>query len=476
MTVELIGFIALIIGSISLFRGPNFIVYMFCCFTLLGAAAAFILDSLGGTNISPAHLLLGFLTVRIFSDPELLKHAGAGLAFGRAGFWLLVTVIYVIVSALFMPRIFEGQVVIFSVRSLNGYSVLLGPSISNLTQTIYFTGDFVCFIALYGYASSSYGIKVLGNAVLACATLNLLFAAIDLLTYFTNTAEVLSFVRNANYAMMSDDAVAGFKRIVGFFTEASSFSYATLGYFAFTSKLWLLGIRQRLTSVLALLSFAALVFSTSTTAYVGLAAFLAFSYLQILAYAFRRPPTYNMTMVIFGMPAVLILIVIIIALNDTYSSYVQGLLETMVFNKMNTSSGVERAAWNRQALQNFLDTFGFGVGNGSVRASSFPIAVLANLGFVGAAIFSMFFVRVLFRSQAGNGIDHLNAAYQQAARSACVASLIAATISGALIDLGLPFFVFAALACAAARPTDYAIQTELGERRGALGPRLQGFR
>jgi hypothetical protein len=165
-----------------------------------------------------------------------------------------------------------------------------------------------------------------------------------------------------------------------------------------------------------------------------------------------------------------------IALNDTYSSYVQGLLETMVFNKMNTSSGVERSAWNRQALQNFLDTFGFGVGNGSVRASSFPIAVLANLGFVGAAIFRMFFVRVLFRTQAGKDIDHLDAAYQQAARSACIASLIAATISGALIDLGLPFFVFAALACAESIPTDYAIQTELGRRRGTLGPRLQEFR
>jgi len=51
---------------------------------------------------------------------------------------------------------------------------------------------------------------------------NLTFAGLDLATYFTGTTEVLSFIRNANYAMLVEDQAAGFKRIVGSFPEASS--------------------------------------------------------------------------------------------------------------------------------------------------------------------------------------------------------------------------------------------------------------
>jgi hypothetical protein len=41
-------------------------------------------------------------------------------------------------------------------------------------------------------------------------------------------------------------------------------------------------------------------------------------------------------------------------------TYLQGLLDTMVFNKLASDSGVERSSWNRLAIQNFEDTFGFG--------------------------------------------------------------------------------------------------------------------
>jgi len=85
---------------------------------------------------------------------------------------------------------------------------------SNFTQSVYFTGDLICFITLYAYASTFSGKKVLGTAALTCATLNLIFGALDLITYFTNTTELFSFIRNANYALLNDTEVAGFKRIV----------------------------------------------------------------------------------------------------------------------------------------------------------------------------------------------------------------------------------------------------------------------
>ena len=151
---------------------------------------------------------------------------------------------------------------------------------------------------------------------------------------------------------------------------------------------------------------------------------------------------------IFVVPVALAGLVIVIALNDAYWASLQNLLDTLVLNKMSTDSGIERSSCNKQALQNLFDTFGFGVGNGSVRASSFPVGVLASLGVFGVLIFGMFFVKVLFSRTKNKTYDPLDDAYRQAAKAVCVAWLITATTSGALIDLGLPSFAFAALACA----------------------------
>ena len=71
MTVEPIGFITLILGLIGLFLDARFLVCVFFGATLLGAAGAVILDSLGGTNIQPAHLLLGFVAIRLLGRRDI---------------------------------------------------------------------------------------------------------------------------------------------------------------------------------------------------------------------------------------------------------------------------------------------------------------------------------------------------------------------------------------------------------------------
>jgi hypothetical protein len=451
MTIEFVGIFSLLIGVISLYCGQSFIIYMFFCATLLGAAAAFVLTDLGGTNISPAHLLLGFLTVRLLRTPQISRNAIQGLAPGHPGFWLLLTVIYSSFAAYLMPRIFAGQTMIFAVRAQTSYSVLpLSPSMSNLTQSIYFVADFICFAVIYGYASTQGGYRVLGKAAIACATLNLAFAALDLVTYFTNTTELFAPIRNANYSMLNDVEWEGFKRIVGSFSEASSFGAMTLGYFAYFGKMWLLGTHSRFAGALTLLSLTALIFSTSTTAYVGLSTLLVLCYLETLFQALRKPITPHMGFFLVAIPLIASITVIAIALNDSYSAYIRGLIDTMVLNKMSTDSGIERSSWNAQAMQNFIDTFGFGVGNGSVRAASILFAIPASLGITGALFFGLFFIKVFFgKRNGGSGeLVPVDEVLHQSARYACVAWFITAATSSAVIDLGLPFFAFAAFASA----------------------------
>jgi hypothetical protein len=467
MTIELIGILTLLVAFLGMYREPEFVVYAFVIATLLGSAAATVLESLGGTNISPAHLLLGVLTIKLVSKPAVLQSSIRETAIGRPCFWLLLTTIYAVLSAYFMPRIFAGQTLIFTIReALAAYGTPLEPNLTNLTQSIYLVADFICFFVLCGYAAERRGRNALGNALLICALLNLIFAALDLVTYATNTTELLAFIRNANYAMfVGDNELAGFKRIVGSFVEASAFGAATVVYFAFASRLWLLGVRPRVTLPISLLSLCALAFSTSTTAYAGLAVFLFVSYVATIFRAMLRPLTRQMTLFVIGGPIVFLMLIVVGALNDAASAYIMDLADTMVLNKLSTGSGIERSTWNRQALQVFFDTYGFGAGNGSLRASSFPLAVLASLGIVGSTLFTFFFV-TLFGQKAGGADDPLDRANRQAAKSACLAGLITATISGALTDLGLLFFIFAALACSRPAPESAA---SLASRRETLG-------
>lgn len=448
MTVEVIGAIALGFGLIGLFLQPAAIVYIFLASTLLGSAGALILTAVGGTTIQPAHLLLGFLTLKLMTVRDIRNGALRAIAIGRPGFWLLATMVYSSISAYLMPRLFWGQTTTFAVRAqaFENYAVLLVPTTSNLTQSIYFIGDFICFIVLWGFANSDAGRRSLARAALACVILNLIFVVLDLGTYLTNTAELLSFIRNATYATMAEAEVAGIKRIVGSFVEASTFGYWTLGYFAFVFSLWLNGIATRLTLSLSVLSLVALLFSTSSTAYVGLAAFLSVQYALIGMRFLSRRVGKQMTAFIVTAPLVIIVVAILIGLNDSAAAYVGNLLDTLVLNKLSTASGVERSSWNSQGIQNFIDTYGFGAGNGSTRTSSFPIAVIASLGIVGSVTYGLFLVKIwLSRNTL---VDPTMAAVQTAARSACLAWLIAATASVGFIDLGLPFFAFAALACA----------------------------
>jgi hypothetical protein len=450
MTVEVIGIVAALIGLMSIYREPSFIIYVFVCSTLLGAAAGLILDSLGGASVSPAHLLLGFLAYRLLSDRDVARETRKSVKLGRPGFWLALTVIFSLATAFLMPRLFAGQTFVFPVRAQNRYTELLEPATSNLTQSVYFVGNLVCFLVISGVAASSSGTRILLKAALAGAVLNLIFAALDLLTYFTNTAELFSLIRNASYTIYADDQAAGLKRIIGSFTESSSFGSMTLGYFALTLRLWLMGLYPRFTSVVTFLSLLALLFATSTTAYVGLAVYLVFLYCEIIVRAMSGSATPQMRFLIVGVPLLLGAMVIMIALNDASWEYFQNLLDTFVFNKLNTASGEERASWNRQALQSFFDTFGFGVGNGSARASSFPVAVLASLGIFGAILFGTFLFNVFFSSSKRTVSDPLSHAAQLGAKSMCLAWLISSSISNPQIDLGLSFYIFAAVACSKA--------------------------
>ena len=455
MQIEVLGLIAFGFGLLGWVVGPGLSIPVLFVSTLLGAAAAITVTSLGDANIQPAHLMLGFVTVAALANRDLSVAAARALSFPRAGFWLLLTGAYAAVSAVIFPRLFAGATYVFAIaRTEIGPGIIampLAPTSGNITQTVYFLGDIVSFVVFYAYACKPAGLKAITYAAIAAAAFDLAFAVIDLGGYWTGAGDLLAFLRNGSYRMLDDTVILDFKRIVGSFPEASTFAYFPLGYFAFCAKLWLDGIKTKLTGPLAFLLLLTLFFSTSSTGYVGTAGLLAALFVTSLVGLSTGPVTPRMLASGTIAPLLVAVLLIGVRLDQPVWNVFQSMVEKTLLDKATTQSGIEREKWNVQALTNFSDTEWLGGGVGSVRASSFPIAVLGNIGALGAATYTSFLFVLLFRRK-NRWAAPFPAACQSAARWACLAQLIGASVSSSFIDHALPFFIFAGLACAGPEP------------------------
>ena len=451
MTFEWIGFATLVIGLIGLVQGGRLGITACIAATLLGAATATVLTAIGSANLPPAHVFLAFLLLAALRNP-LSQRMLEAYAWPRPGFWILMTGLYAVLSAAFMPRVFAGASYVFTIaRTDYGPGLLLTPLkpvSGNLSQTAYFVADVLCFGIFYALGQDRKRQAWIVDAVLLAGCLNILFAVLDYVTFFTGTAEFLGFMRNATYRMLDTAEVVGFKRLVGSFPEASSFATTTLALFAFTFSLWLDSYRARIVGCLALLLFLALVLSTSTTAYVGLVAYLALIYGASVLRLLGGRASIRQLAFLAASPVLAALMVGLVHLNDALTASIGDILQQLIFTKGTTASALERASWNSQALINFFDSYGLGVGTGSARASNIVVATLANVGLFGSFTYGMFLFLCLVAHR--KEPDPEQRIVRRAAAAACGSLFISGCIAGTTIDMGLLFFIFAALAATSA--------------------------
>ena len=70
-------------------------------------------------------------------------------------------------------------------------------------------------------------------------------------------------------------------------------------------------------------------------------------------------------------------------------------LQGVFVDKVNSDSYKERSLWNELALQTAVDSYYFGAGWGSVRASSFTCSLMGNVGVPGVLLFLNFILQLL---------------------------------------------------------------------------------
>ena len=299
-----------------------------------GATALVSLPALGGA--SP--LISTVFLVALFGMVALRQNFLASLArvFAQqpAAWLILFLLVYTIVGAITLPRIFAGDTTAFVPLRAEGRvgEVPLAPTSGNISQLLYFTIACLSFFALSVLLPKRSTISAIRQGFFLFATLHVVLGFIDLFGKIAGLGDVLEPIRSASYAMHTNVEVAGFWRIAGAQAEASSFGAKCVSLLAFTYCFWR-GTRSTYALLLSLALLALLILSTSTTSYVG-GAILALPLLASLTgAAFRDRLQKQDLLVLVAAFAALTILVGLIVYNDRSLDPIWRLFDTMVLDK-----------------------------------------------------------------------------------------------------------------------------------------------
>jgi len=450
-TMELVlsSFLAIIVVVALVVKGPYRGLWVFCAVTPLGAAAAINLPAVGGASFLVVDIAAMAMFGLVAMNRGGLSLIAGAMRIGQPGFWIALLLVFGTFATLMFPTVFAGKTEVFSLsRAVNDsgiISIQLRPSSGNLTQLFRLFLGVATFFALATVFRVRPDGRMIVTGLIVATSVNAALGWLDVATYAVGMPEILDPIRSANYAILFDVRMAGMKRMIGGFPEASSFGYFSLGLFGFWLQYWLDTPKSRLVPVMLAIAAIAVLRSTSSASYVAMLVFLVTMFLMWLADNLRRQTDRRGFAIAVSAVLVAWLATIAIFAGYEYIGAVQGFLDRALFDKLGGASGVERLGWNAQALQNFVDTGAMGAGLGSVRASSWIMATLASLGVIGTSLFILFIASVLYSPSTRRVTDD-RLIVVRALRAACIALLISANLTGATPDLGLFFFACAGLA------------------------------
>lgn len=461
--------IAVVVGAGLLLLGYHLrapiLVALFGSFAF-GSTAIAILPALGGATVLLSIPFAGLLIASAACRRSFWRDLNQLFALHWMPATMSVLLAYSVLSALIFPRLFAGQATVFVPSRGAVVETVLMPVSGNLNQAGYFCIGILTFFAVAVLLLRQDSFRSVKVAFLTFAILHSALGLIDLIGKTAGAPHLLTPLRTAGYTMLVDVQVEGFWRIVGGYSEASTFGAASLIALAFAFSYWrATGSRPMLLlwSLLLLL----LVLSTSTTAYAGLAILLLILGLSCL----WRLSTGGLT----GRDMAL-MVAAGFGLATLLGGYLFGdgrldplaqLFKTTLLEKSTSTSAAERFYWNQKSWMAFLDTYGLGVGLGSSRASGSFIAILSQLGIAGSLLFGLIFLQFAgrpWRAPPGPADAEL-AALCGALRAAGGAIIVANAFSSGGADPGMMFYIAAAgLLVGRARLAENSFQR--GQREG----------
>jgi O-antigen ligase len=303
--------------------------------------------------------------------------------------------VLVAVVSLIMPLWINGRLYIDDPEFSNGFanSAPLVFRLRNITQVVYLVYGVVLTIlvafknsdvrelmrSVRIFLISCVFVSLWGFLQLFCSLLNITYPAYVFNTSATGSAQ--------GYLDRLEDL--GISRISSVATEPSTFAACLLIAFVFvlfavTGKLPLISRGWDRFALAAI--FGALMISTSTTAYLGLAVVFVVYMFFLKQMRIRRRKYVIALLALVGL----------VGLMVAFFSPAQDIFTSLVVGKADTYSGVARAYSVALAAQYFLQYPILGLGWGSVTSHDLVFKLLSNAGILGFSAF-FFFLFSLFR-------------------------------------------------------------------------------
>lgn len=451
MEVTFIGVVQLVVGTLIFLTGSLRHAFAFLLASgLFGGGAAVVLPALGGSSIQPIHFACLFVYLRILAPRGgFLGMIPSAIRINR---WLVAYTLYGIATAFIAPRLFAGQINVAPMRADENMgmfgTVPLGPSSQNITASIYMFGTLAIAIAAYIVCSFRGGVATLISAVIAVGWANIVLGVATAVGGGTPLNDFFELFRNGNYAQ-HDQSYGDFARIRGLFPESSAFTAFGFAYFVLSAELWYRSIRPIATGSLALAMAGILFFSTSSTAYVGLAGYLAFFVLRIVALPniAERSRVREFAAAVFFMT---VLVACLFLLVPTMLIRTSEMVQEMTVGKSDSSSAQQRLFWAMQGWHVLKASYGLGIGPGSFRSSSLIMAMIGSMGVIGFVSFVAYSLQVF---QPGRGSTFartadLGQSVGGAFATASMLVLLPISVSSPSADFGANFAIFAGAALA----------------------------
>lgn len=435
--------------AFCLIGGERRLLLLLAAMMPLGMLAVVGLPSVGGlsilaVNLSAATLVgLGVLLLlaRLFNRVPL-RIEPATLA-------LVLFAGYSIFSATVLVRLFAGETMVFplsrgdtgvKVSTLFSWGkVWLSPSSSNLSQTFYIvlaSGTFVALTSVLARQGTAFG----AHCMAVAAGVNLAFGLLDLAALDT----LLEVVRTANYSLANTASVNGIPRVIGGYSEAASFGSACAMFFAYFGSAALTSGRWR-DWVLAIGNGVFTVLALSSTGLIALAFVILILFIRILKNMPSRVSPMGLIRTICGLTALAVGIAAVLVFTQA-PEMIAAVVDDLILNKSQSTSGFERKAWSLGGLEALRDTWGLGAGTGSLRSNGLTFVLLGSVGIPGTLAF-LGFLWLAFYGQAVDG----QAGNLSNARIAAFAILVSMSLTATVPDPGVPLILLAAIAVSARR-------------------------
>jgi hypothetical protein len=233
----------------------------------------------------------------------------------------------------------------------------------------------------------------------------------------------------------------------GIFPEASFYASYAFVWFVFLFECWMRGVQSRRTGPAAIALLLILVFSTSGSAYLSLAAYGALLILRLLILRQQLSP-FKVVAILIGLLAASLVAIGTVLLIPQLADQLVDMFQHMTMDKADSDSGRQRSFWAMQGLDAFKVSYGLGIGAGSFRSSSLFTAMLGSMGVVGVVAFLGHLVRVfkpLRASTYSTSKDERSAA-GSAASWTVLSMMIPAAVGAASADPGINFAILSGLA------------------------------